>query len=92
MYTIQNFGYDLKQLLKKTNNIVEIANFCFQIMNYTRDTEDGVDDIACTLALMEEGEGFEYTIKELNEIADRLIAGDRIITQLGIDPKVKLRG
>ena len=93
IYTIINFGLELKQLLLETNNPSEIGAWAFN-KNFhlsCNDKGDDVHEIAMTLAMMEEGAEFEYTIEELHEIADRLIEGDISIVHIGIDPSVKLK-
>jgi hypothetical protein len=48
-------------------------------------------DFLVTLGMMELGPEFEYSYEELNEIADRLLAGDKTVLRIGVDPDVKLK-
>ncbi len=76
MYTKIQFGTDLKEILEKTQDPYEVGKWAFTIYwDHITDVEHDVRRIALTLNTMEDGPEFAFTYKELQKIADELIAG-----------------
>ncbi len=79
MYTKVQFGYNLKEMLKKTQNPYEIGKWAFSTYwEHVTDLEDGVRAVALTLNTMEDGPEFAFTHAELERIANDLILGKDI--------------
>lgn len=78
-YTTIQFGYDLKSLLKYTQDISEIGRSIFKLADdHITDIDSKVYTIAITLGTMELGPEFAYSMEELHQIADDLIAGREV--------------
>lgn len=68
------FGKLLKSFLKKEQEIVKISRWVFRVYsNDVRNLDDSMTEIMESLFSMEDDPQFEYTIEELNTIADMLI-------------------
>lgn len=79
MYTKVQFGFDLKEILKKTKDPYEIGKWAFSTYwEHITDLEHGIRAIALTLNTMEDGPEFAFTYEELNKLADDLIAGNNV--------------
>ena len=79
MYTKQQFGKELKEQMLKNKTSEEIGAWSI-VVYYARlfemDTKLGL--LLLQLGAMEEGYQFERSYEELNDIADRLIAGEDV--------------
>ena len=81
MYTKKDIGQGLKQQLLQKKTAEEIgawavAEYYENVLNI--DSESDIRSFLLHLGTMEEGQQFEYTYEELNNIADRLIAGEDV--------------
>jgi hypothetical protein len=80
MYTRIQFGLDLKEILKKTQDPFEIGQWAFSVYwDHVADLEHEVRAIALTLNTMEDAPEFAFTYEELEKISDDLIAGKSVI-------------
>lgn len=77
MYTKQDFGKELKKRIEDKSSISSIASWSYSLY-LDKDVEQGLNDIFLALSDMDAGPEFEYTYEELNDIADRLIAGEDV--------------
>lgn len=74
MYTKIQFGVDLKEVLKKTQDPCEIGKWAFSTYwEHITDLEHDVRSIALTLSTMEDGPEFVFTSEELQRFAEDLI-------------------
>lgn len=77
IYTIINFGLDLKQLLLERHDPSKIGSWAYLV--YSKHLGDeldpGLTQLMLDLATMEDGDEFAISDKMLNKIADDLIAG-----------------
>ena len=77
MYTKKEFGKELKIKVCNKEDLISIAHWAYSLY-LDKDVEDNLNDIFLALSTMEEGSEFEYSYEELEEIADRLIAGEDV--------------
>lgn len=82
MYTKKQCDYDLKnQLLnnKTTEQIGAWAHCAYYDNVSVIDPESNIRSLLLTLSIMEEGPEFTRSYEELEDIADRLIAGQDVM-------------
>ncbi len=81
MYTKQQIGKELKEQLLKNKTAEEIGAWAVATY-YDRvleiDSSSGIRKFLLTLGAMEEGEQFVRSYEELEDIANRLIAGEDV--------------
>ena len=77
MYTREKFGVELKSKVNKREDVIAIAHWAYSLY-LEQDVEESLNDIFLALASMEESYQFEYSYEELENIADRLIAGEDV--------------
>ena len=81
VYTKQQFGYDLKNQLLNNKTTEQIGAWAVATY-YDRVSEidlgSGIRKILLTLGAMEEGPQFARSYEELEDIANRLIAGENV--------------
>ena len=77
MYTKKQFGKELKSKILQKKDIGLIAHWIYSLY-LDHDVEESLNDIFLSLSNMEDNYQFEYSYKELEEIADRLIAGEDV--------------
>ena len=80
MYTSIDFGKDLKKKLATYPNILEVSTWAHNdiFMKKCAEMDKKTDNTVMAICYMEMGEEYEYTIEELHEIADKLIAGEEV--------------
>lgn len=78
--TRKKFGQKLKELVNKKEDMERIALWIHNIYLsfYDNDDDPLFYEILYNLMMMELGPEFEYSYEELNNIADRLIAGEDV--------------
>ena len=78
MYTRQQFGLELKEKVKNCALISDIGNWSyFMYSQHRREIDRDFRDLLITLGGMEMGPEFERSYEDLDQIADRLIAGEK---------------
>ncbi len=81
MYTKQQFGKELKEKVAKREKVSAIGSWAHKTY-YDHiseiDSNSGIRKFLLELGTMEMGPEFEYSYEELDEIADRLIAGEDV--------------
>ena len=78
-YTKIQFGIELKEILKKIQDLIKIGEWAFSAYwDHIEDIENGVRKIALNLGTLELGSEFEKPYRILDKIADDLIAGKDI--------------
>ena len=79
MYTKEQFGKELKQMLVKREKISIIGQWAHsKYMEHILDIDPKLQEFLLDLNTMEMGPEFEYSYEELDEIADKLIAGEDV--------------
>ncbi|MBM17711.1 MAG: hypothetical protein CL947_01425 [Epsilonproteobacteria bacterium] len=79
MYTKKQFGKELKQVLVKREKVSFIGQWAYsKYMQHILDIDPKLRKFLLDLNTMEMSPEFEYSYEELDEIVDRLIAGDDI--------------
>ena len=77
--TRQQLGEYLKKLIIEKATIDNIAFWAHSLyLDVEYGQDDILDNIIYSLMMMDAGPEFEYTYEELNDIADRLIAGEDV--------------
>jgi hypothetical protein len=80
MYAKVTFGNELKERVRNKQDVVEIAEWAFEVyLDYQIEKDSEFLDVLLALDKMELEEGFAFSYKRLNEIADDLIAGKKDI-------------
>ncbi len=80
IYTRQQFGKELKEKIKQKIDVAEIGRWSYGIYyKHMLDIDDDFKSFLKDLDAMEDGPEFEFSYDELDQIADRLIAGERNI-------------
>jgi len=75
----QKIGTELKQLLTNKKTTEQIGGWCYWIyMKHIQDIDTTLKDLLLDLSTMEDGPEFELSYEKLNDIADRLIAGEDV--------------
>ena len=73
------FGRDLKKHLRDNTSAADIGRWVYTLyVDDVAGNDRSFDDLIYTLMGMEEGPEFEYSYNKLNNIADRLIAGEDV--------------
>lgn len=80
MYTQRKFGIELKEKIAKAELVSDIAGWCHNLYyDYISDVIDtDFGELLLQLGTMEMGSEFERSYEELDQIADRLIAGEDV--------------
>ena len=79
-YTQKEFGLELKKRIKAKQGIAIIGRWAFgRYWSYKLEIDDDFQNLLKDLSAMENGPEFEFSYEELDQIADRLIAGERNI-------------
>ena len=78
--TRKEFAEQLKTFIKEKESMQQIALWIHQVYRsyYNNDKDPKFYDILYDLIMMDAGPEFEYSYEELNDIADRLIAGEDV--------------
>lgn len=81
MYTKRQFGKELKEMVVKQENIAAIGAWAhdkyYEHMSEI-DSNSGLRKFLLQLGTMEMGPEFQYSYEELEDVANRLIAGEDI--------------
>ena len=74
------FAKTLKEMVLKKESMQQIALWIHRVYvsYYDNDTDKSFYEILYSLMMMDAGPEFEYTYEELNDIANRLIAGEDV--------------
>jgi hypothetical protein len=77
MYTRKQFGLELKEKVKKRENLEEIGCWAYAMyLDHIVENKDReLDRVLLALQTLELGPDFAYSYVRLNEIADDLISG-----------------
>lgn len=79
IYTQQEFGQELKERIKRKEDVGDIGNWSyFMYSQYHKDMDRAFRDLLITLGGMGMGPEFERSYEELDKIADKLIAGENV--------------
>jgi hypothetical protein len=79
MYTRKQFGQELKKRIKQQQSVVDIGMWAYDMYyEHICDIDTNFSSFLISLSAMEEGLGFERSYEELDQIADRLIAGEDV--------------
>jgi hypothetical protein len=81
VYTRINFGRALKAHLRHGKSQVFIGAWAYTLWMEDKLEDKSLEDIAYSLMFMETDEQFERSYEELNQIADKLIAGEEVKLQ-----------
>lgn len=78
-YTQKQFGEELKEKIARREPISFISDWAHALyLQYLTDAGSNLDDVLLVLVTMDAGPEFELSYEKLNEIADRLIAGEDV--------------
>ena len=73
------FGNELKQRLLKNQTIDQMAPWFYDnYINFSRSEDSKFKELLYELMMMDSGPEFELSYEELNQIADKLIAGEEV--------------
>lgn len=79
IYTRQKFGLELKEKIKNTENVESIGLWALSMYyEHMLEIDDNFQDFLTDLGGMSASPEFERSYEELNDIADRLIAGEDV--------------
>ena len=79
-YTRQEFGLELKEKIKNKEDVVGIGDWAYEMyFEHMLEIEDDFKGFLKDLSAMADDPQFEFSYEELDQIADRLIAGERNI-------------
>ncbi len=81
-YTYQQCGKELKELVKNRVAIDKIGAWAYrQYLNhqFEIDPDSDLDTLLLDLGTMEMGPEFELSYEKLDAMADRLIAGEKVV-------------
>jgi hypothetical protein len=79
MYTKEKFGKELKKRIESREEVSDIGNWAyFMYSQHRREIDRDFRDLLITLGGMEMGPEFERSYEELDQIADKLIAGEDV--------------
>jgi len=74
LYTRQQLGRELKQILKKSCDPIMVAKWAERLhLNSPEDLSPELDDLLYAISMMSADENFEYTEEQLNLLADKLM-------------------
>ena len=76
-YTAVEFGKAIKAKLKETNDVMDIAKWA-QEYTLLDEVEQSVQNAASNLSMIEWGGCYRMTIAEIDDMANRLIAGEEV--------------
>jgi hypothetical protein len=80
IYTRQQFGKELKEKIQQKVDVAEIGRWSYDMYyKHMLDIDNDFQNFLIDLNAMEDGPEFEFSYKELDKIADRLIAGEKNI-------------
>lgn len=76
------FGNELKQRLLKNQTIDQMAPWFYDnYINFSRNEDPKFKELLYELMMMDAGPEFELSYEELNQIANKLIAGEEVKLQ-----------
>ena len=79
MYTRKQFGDELKKKIKNKESTVAIGEWAYFVyFQHMEEIDQHFKTLLKILSTMEEGPEFERSYDELENIADRLIAGEDV--------------
>jgi len=79
MHKKEQFGQELKVRIKSKESVGDIGNWSYSLYSqYRREMDRAFRDLLITLGSMGMGPEFERSYEELDQIADRLIAGEDV--------------
>ena len=79
MYSRKEFGLDLKEKIKNKEDAELIGDWALSMyIEHMLDIDDDFQDFLKDLNAMECGPEFARSYEELDQIADRLIAGENV--------------
>jgi len=79
-YTRKECGLELKEKIRQMVNVVEIGKWAYAMYSeHMFDIDDDFQEFLKDLNAMEDDPQFEFSYEKLDQIADRLIAGERNI-------------
>jgi hypothetical protein len=79
MYTQQQFGKQLKEKIRERKPVSEIGSWAHAAYyEYLSQIDLDFGEFLLQLGTMEMGPEFERSYEELNQIADKLIAGEEV--------------
>ena len=79
-YTKKDFGLELKEKIKNKIDVAEIGRWAFSVYwEHMLEIDDDFQDFLTDLNAMEDDPQFEFSYEKLDQIADRLIAGEQNI-------------
>jgi len=79
MYTRKEFGKELKQIIINKKTTEQIGGWVYWIyMKHIQDIDSEFRGLLLDLSTMEDGPEFALSYERLNDIADRLIAGESV--------------
>lgn len=79
MYTRQQFGKELKEKINKKVDIYDIGRWSYSMYyEHMLEIDDDFREFLINLNAMEDGPELEYSYEELEDIADKLIAGEDV--------------
>lgn len=74
-YTTRRLGEELREQLQRCGDPMEIARWAFGVFLDERDAAPEANEVLTVLFAMEEGPEFEWSLLELEELAQQLIDG-----------------
>lgn len=79
-YTRIDFGKELKEKIKQKETQDMIGKWAYKMyFKHMSEIDDDFQELLTDLNAMEDGPEFEFSYEELDQIADRLIAGEKNI-------------
>ncbi len=80
IYTRQKFGMELKEKIQQKLDVAEIGRWSYDMYyKHMLDIDNDFQNFLIDLNAMEDGPEFEFSYEELDQIADRLITGEKNI-------------
>ena len=78
-YTRKDFGLELKEKIKKGETQDAIGKWAYKMYwEHMLEIDDEFQDFLTDLDAIQDGPEFERSYEELDQIADRLIAGENV--------------
>ncbi len=79
MFTKQQFGQELKNRLIKKQSMQKLAFWLHSVyLSIEAEKDSSLNDVVYALMMMDAGPEFELSYEELDQIADKLIAGEDV--------------
>lgn len=79
MYTREQFGKALKELVLKKESTINIGSWAYSVyFQHMAEIDVTFEAMLLKLSNMEEGADFARSYEELNDIANKLIAGEDV--------------